>query len=83
MTEIHNNLPEGVDMYKSKTGTYYYTNCSDPSVFSDLEIQIDDHVYNIPAALFLKCAEKICMNRIKMKSSKFWVLGVVFLQMHY
>ena len=38
MTELHNNLPEGVDMYKSKTGTYYYTNCSDPSIFSDFDI---------------------------------------------
>ena len=83
MNELHKVLPQGVDLFRSKTGTYYYTNCSDPTLFSDLDLQIDDHIYKIPAAFFLKCAEKVCINRIKMKSSNFWVLGIAFLQMHY
>jgi hypothetical protein len=38
MNELHKELPKGVGMYKSKTGYYYYTNCSDASVFSDLDL---------------------------------------------
>lgn len=83
MNEFHTDLPIGVEMHRSKTGGYYYTNCSDPNVFSDLDLQIDDHLYKIPAPLFIKCLEDTCFNRIRMKPEKFWVLGIVFLQMHY
>ncbi len=83
MNEFHTDLPKGVEMHISKTGAYYYTNCSDPKIFSDLDLQIDDHLYKIPAPLFIRCLEDICLNRIKMKPEKFWVLGISFLQMHY
>jgi hypothetical protein len=38
INELHKELPKGAGMYKSKTGYYYYTNCSDASAFSDLDL---------------------------------------------
>ena len=81
LDKFHKDLPKGIEMHRSKTGTYYYTNCSDPSVFSDLDLQIDDHLYKIPASMYLECLKDLCYSRISEKKGNFWVLGIVFLQM--
>jgi hypothetical protein len=52
-------------------------------VFSDIDLQIDDHVYAIPAVFFITSFEGICYNKIGVSADKFWVLGVVFLQGYY
>lgn len=70
-------------MHRTKKGTYYYTNCTNPSAFNDLDLQIDDHVYAIPAVFFITSYEGICYNKIGLSADKFWVLGVVFLQAYY
>ena len=79
MNEFHTDLPKGVEMHRSKTGAYYYTNCSDPTIFSDLDLQIDDHLYAIPAPFFLTSYEGICYNKFGVSADEFWVLGIVFL----
>ena len=76
-------MPLGIEMHRTKKGTYYYTNCTNPSAFNDLDLQIDDHVYAIPAVFFITSYEGICYNKIGLSADKFWVLGVVFLQAYY
>lgn len=83
MDEFHKDLPKGIEMHTSKSGGYYYTNCTNPSVFSDLDLQLDDHLYAIPAVFFVTSYDGICYSKIGVTTDKFWVLGVVFLQAYY
>jgi Eukaryotic aspartyl protease len=82
---LHDNLDSDIEIHKTKQNDTWYLNCHKPvnDIFPPLVIQLNEHLYTLPASMYIIQDSGACYHRIGVSKDNFWTLGIAFLQGFY